>query len=61
MNVSNAALARVVQIEIIPSSHSSIVRMRYAPQMASRKTTISSPETENVGLKISVKPAAIGR
>jgi hypothetical protein len=50
----------VVQNVIMPSTHSSIDRIRYAPQIATRNTTTSSGPTSNVGRNAIDSTAAIG-
>ena len=56
MYVSKIALARVVQKVTIPSSQRFIVRIRYAPQIATRKTSTSCTEMSKVRVERERKP-----
>ena len=55
------APTRVVQNVTIPSENSFNERITYAPQMATRNTTISSAFGCSVGWKMSDSATAIGR
>ena len=60
MKISKIALTRVVQNVIIPSVDMNIVRIRYAPQIAKKKTTTSSSVGSSTGSKATHSSAAIG-
>ncbi len=57
---SKMAPIRVVQKVIIPSTHRSNERMRYAPQMATKNTMICPAVGDSDGRKITDKTTAIG-
>ena len=44
----------------MPSTHSSIERIRYAPQIATAKTATSSGLTSKAGRKIALSTKAMG-
>ena len=60
MKSSKIALTRVVQNVIIPRIERNIVRIRYAPQIATAKTATSIGRGSSVGSKMSQSAAAIG-
>ena len=57
---SKIAAPRVVQKQSIPRLSCSIVRMRYAPQIATANVAISAGRGSSVGSNASESPIAIG-